>query len=164
MRLHSLSPSEWVKTLAIGVGVSMLTGVIMLIGLRTGLLPLPKSLGLAFANTLLGTSVSKPVGFLFHTLWVTLFSAVYVVLFRDALTFLRAFWLAFALWILTLVVFFPIVGWGFFGLAVTPKLIIASAAAHLLFAVFLWGMCKSSFIEEREGSARHNGSYKPATR
>jgi hypothetical protein len=100
-------------------------------------------------------SLPLPVGLLFHVAWVALFSAVYVVLFRDALTFMRAFWLAFALWILTLVFFFPIVGWGFLGLAVTPKLMIASAVPHLLFAVFLWGLCKLSFSQKQEGSAGH---------
>lgn len=147
MRLHSLSPAEWGKTLAIGVGVAILTGAVMFMGLKTGISPLPKPLSLAFAQTVLGTSLPLPVGLLFHVAWVTLFSAVYVVFFRDALTFMRAFWLAFGLWILVLVFFFPIVGWGFLGLAVTPKLIIASAVPHLLFAIFLWGLCRLSFSD-----------------
>ncbi|OHV79594.1 hypothetical protein [Ensifer sp. LCM 4579] len=158
MRVHSLSPAEWGKSLAIGIGVAILTGGIMFMGLKTGISPLPKPLGLAFAETLLGTSVPLPVGLLFHVAWVTFFSVVYVVLFRDALTFMRAFWLAFALWILTLVFFFPLVGWGFLGLAVTPRLIIAAAVAHLLFAVFLWGLCRMSFSQQEsieEGSHGH---------
>lgn len=158
MRIHSLSPGEWGKTLAIGVGVAILTGAIMFMGLKTGVSPMPKPLGLAFAETLLGTSLPLPVGMLFHVAWVVLFSAVYVVIFRDALTFMHAFWLAFGLWILTLVFFFPVVGWGFFGLAVTPKLIIASAVPHLLFALFLWGLCKLAFSQKDERSAGH-GSY-----
>ncbi|MEX0803312.1 MAG: hypothetical protein WD688_08355 [Candidatus Binatia bacterium] len=150
MRIHNLSPAEWGKTIATGIGVAILTGAIMFVGLKTGISPLPKSLGLAFAETLLGTKLPLPVGFLFHVAWVTMLSAVYVVLFRDALTFMRAFWLAFALWILVLVFFFPFVGWGFLGLAVTPKLIIASAVPHLLFAVFLWGLCRLLFRDQGE--------------
>ena len=162
MRLHALTPAEWGKTLAIGLGVAILTGAIMFVGLKTGVSPLPKPLSLAFAETLLGTSLPLPAGLLFHVAWVTLFAAVYVVLFRDALTFMRAFWLAFALWILVLVFFFPVVGWGFFGLAVTPKLTIASAVPHLLFAIFLWGLCKLSFSQKQEGSARHGSHGHPA--
>jgi hypothetical protein len=41
MRLHSLSPGEWGKTLAIGVGVAILTGAVMFMGLKTGVSPLP---------------------------------------------------------------------------------------------------------------------------
>lgn len=135
----------------------------MFMGMKTGISPLPKPLGLAFAETVLGSSLPLPVGLLFHAAWVTLFSAVYVVLFRDALTFMRAFWLAFALWILVLIFFFPLVGWGFLGLAITPKLIIASAVPHLLFAIFLWGLCRLSFNKNQEGSAGH-GSYGHAAR
>ena len=64
--------------------------------------------------------------------------------------------LAAALWFLTLVFFFPLVGWGFFGLAVTPKLIVAAAAAHLLFAVFLWGLSRLAFARttSRAGDPR----------
>lgn len=39
-----------------------------------------------------------------------------------------------------LVVFFPLVGWGVAGLAIGPKLIVASALPHLLFGLLLWGL------------------------
>lgn len=158
MRVHKLSRGEWGKTIAIGIGVAILTGAVMFAGMKTGVSPLPKPLALAFAETLFGTKLPLPVGLLFHVAWVTFFSAVYVVLFRDALTFMRAFWLAFALWLLVLVFFFPIVGWGFLGLSVTPKLIVASAVPHLLFAIFLWGLCRLSFSQWAESSAG-GGSY-----
>ena len=150
MHVHTLTGKEWGKAISVGVAVAILTGAIMLVGLKTGISPLPKPLGLAFAETLLRTKLPLPVGLLFHVAWVTSVSVVYVVLFRDALTFMRAFWLGFALWILVLVFFFPLVGWGFLGLAVTPKLIIAAAVPHLLFAVFLWGMCRLFFHDQRE--------------
>lgn len=152
MRLHHLTTTEWAKTVGIGLAVAALTGVIMFVGLATGVSPLPKPLGLAFANTLLGTDLPLPVGLLFHTAWVTLFSAAYVVLFRDKVTFMRAFSLAFALWILVLLFFFPFVGWGFLGLAVSPKLVVASAVPHLLFAVFLWGLSRQVFPARNEAS------------
>ena len=145
MRLHTLSPREWLKTIGIGIAVAVLTAAIMVIGLKTGVSPLPKPLGLALAETILGAPLPLPVGLLFHTVWVTAFSAFYVVLFRDAMSFQRAFWLAVALWLLVLVFFFPIVGWGFLGLGVGPKLIVGSAVPHLLFAFFLWSLCRVVF-------------------
>lgn len=152
MRFHRLSPMEWVKAIAIGIAVAVLTGVIMFAGMRTGISPLPRPLALAFAETLMGRSLPLPVGLLFHVAWVTLFSVVYVVLFRDALTFMRAIWLAIVLWALVLVFFFPLVGWGFLGVAETPMLIGAAAVSHLLFAIFLWGLCRLAFTR-REGVA-----------
>lgn len=145
MKWHSLDARDWARAVAIGVGVSILTAAIMFAGLKTGVSPLPKPLGLAFAETVLGGQLPLPVGLLFHTVWVTAFSVLYVVLFRDALTFPSALALAIALWLLVLVFFFPVVGWGFLGLAVSPKLIVGAAVPHLLFAIFLWGLCKLSF-------------------
>jgi hypothetical protein len=143
--LHSLDGRDWAKTIGVGIGVSALTAAFMVAGLKSGLSPLPRPLGLAFAETVLGRQLPLPIGLLFHTVWVTAFTALYVALFRDALTFMRALWLAVALWIFVLIFFFPIVGWGFFGLAVSPKLIIGAAIPHLLFAVFLWGLCLWAF-------------------
>ena len=135
----------------------------MFAGLETGISPLPKPLGLAFAETLLGSKLPLPVGLLFHLAWVVLFTGVYVVLFREALTFMRAFWLAGALWVLVLVFFFPFVGWGFLGLNVSPKLIVASAVPHLLFAFFMWGLCRLTFTPRQEETAGHR-SYGQSAR
>ena len=139
MKWHSLTGQDYVRAIAIGIGVSILTAAFMAATLKAGVSPLPKSLGLAFAETVLRRPLPLPVGLLFHAVWVTAFSVIYVGLFRDALTFGRALLLGFLLWIFVLVFFFPVVGWGLLGLAVSPKLIIGAALPHLLFAVILWG-------------------------
>jgi len=145
MQWHALDGRDWAKAIGVGVAVSVLTAVFMAAGIKSGVSPLPKSLGLAFAETVLRRPLPLPVGLLFHTVWTTAFSVLYVVLFRDALTFMRALWLAVALWLLVLVFFFPVVGWGFFGLGVGPKMIVGAAAPHLLFALLLWGLCRWAF-------------------
>ena len=109
-KLHSLDGTELAKAIGIGIGVSLLTAAFMLAGFKSGVSPLSKSLGLAFAETVLGRTLPLPVGLLFHTAWTTTFSVLYIVVFRDALTFLNALWLAIALWIVVLVAFFPLVG------------------------------------------------------
>lgn len=145
MKWHTLDARDWVKAIGVGIAVSILTAAFMAAGIKSGLSPLPKSLGLAFAETLLGRPLPLPVGLLFHLVWTTSFSTLYVILFRDALTFMRALWLAIALWLLVLVFFFPFVGWGFFGLAISPKMIVGAAVPHLLFAILLWGLCRWAF-------------------
>lgn len=145
MKWHPLSGNDWTRTIGVGIAVSVLTAVFVAATMKAGISPLPKPLGLAFAETILGRPLPLPIGLVFHAVWVTAFSVIYVGLFRDALTFWHALWLAIGLWILVLVVFFPIVGWGFFGLAVSPKLIVGSAVPHLLFAFFLWGLCRWLF-------------------
>lgn len=161
MKWHSLDFKDWTKAFAVGIAVSILTAVIMAIGLRTGVSPLPKPLGLAFAETLLRRPLPLPVGLLFHTAWVTAFSVFYVVFFREALTFTRAFWLAFGLWIFALVFFFPFVGWGFLGLRVNSMLTIAAAVPHILFAVFLWGLCRWAFRADERSRLMRSSAVMP---
>lgn len=145
MKIQKIDRRDFLKSIGVGIGVSALTAAFMVATLRAGVSPLPKSLGLAFAETVFGRSLPLPVGLLFHALWVTTFSVLYVVFFRDALTFMRALGLGAALWLFVLIFFFPVVGWGLFGLAVGPKLIIGAAIPHLIFAFSLWGLCRWAF-------------------
>ncbi len=145
MQIHNLTPKEWLKALGVGITTAILLSVVMVAALKLGISPLPTPLGLAFAETVLGRALPLPVGLLFHVAYVTFWSVAFVVLFRNSLSFGKALLLALVLWIGVLVVFFPVVGWGFLGLGISPKLIVASLVPHLLFAVFLWGLCRRLF-------------------
>lgn len=145
MQIHNLTPKEWLKALGVGIATAILLSVVMVSVLKLGISPFPKPLGLAFAETVLGRTLPLPVGLLFHVAYVTFWSVAFVVLFRNSLSFGKALLLALGLWIGVLVVFFPVVGWGFLGLGIGPKLIVASLVPHLLFAAFLWGLCRLLF-------------------
>lgn len=142
----SLRPDDWVKALVLGIVVAGLLSLIAIAGIQTGVSPMPGPLGLVFAKTLFAAQkLPLVVGLLFHTAWVTLWTVLFVALFRDRPTFLKALGLGLLLWVLVLVVFFPAVGWGFFGLAQGPALIVGSLVPHLLFAIFLWAGCRLLF-------------------
>jgi hypothetical protein len=145
MQLNRLSKKETLKALGIGVLTAVLLSAIMVPAFKFGIAPMPKQPSLAFAQRLFGENTPLPVGLLFHVAYVTFWSVVYISIFRDRLTFRNALWLGLVLWGVNLVFFFPFLGWGFFGLAISPKLIFASLIPHVLFAVFLWGMCRWSF-------------------
>lgn len=145
MQVHRLTTSEIMKAIGVGIVTALLLSAIMVPLFRLGVSPMPKPLGLAFAETVLGRALPLPAGLLFHVVYVTFFSLAYVVLFRDSLSFRGALALGLALWVLVLVVFFPVVGWGFFGVAVSPRLIPASLVPHLLFALFVWGLSRAVF-------------------
>jgi hypothetical protein len=155
MRLewHRLTSGEWWKAAAVGAGTGVVLAILNVLAMATHLSPLPKPLGLAFAETLFGRPLPLPVGLLFHLVWVTFVSVVYVALFRRALTLKNALLLAAALWLAVLLVFFPVVGWGVLGLAVSPKLIIPATVSHLLFAVILWALCTAAFHTTGEPAA-----------
>lgn len=145
MKLHRLTAKEVAKALGIGIVTALLLSAVMLPAFKFGLAPMPKQPSLAFAEVVLGRPLPLPVGLLFHVAYLTFWSLIYVLLFRDDMTLLNASWLALGLWAVILVVFFPIIGWGFLGLAVSPKLIPASLVPHALFAVVLWALCRLGF-------------------
>jgi hypothetical protein len=63
------------------------------------------------------------------------------------------------LWALALVVFFPFIGWGFLGLAVSPKLIVVALISHILFALILWALAQWTFAPSREQEGeRYSGA------
>lgn len=113
---------------------------------------MPKPLGLAFAQSLLG-KVPLPVGLLFHGIYVTAVAALYLVFIERRPGFAKALAYGLLLWVLVLVLFFPIVGWGFLGLGISPKLIVASLIPHLLFTVFLWLIPKWVFRGENKSDS-----------
>ena len=125
MELTKLSRKESYKAFGIGIATSLILSAISVPMFLAGISPMPKPPSLAFAETILGPGLPMPV--------------------RDRLSFGRALALVLFLWIVALVVFFPIVGWGFFGLAIGPKLIVGALVPHLLFAIVLWGLCRLAF-------------------
>ncbi len=135
------SVHSWLRAIGIGLAISVLTALMMVTLQKTGVSPLPKPLGLAFAEKLLNRSLPLPVGLLFHTAYVTFWSVVFLRFFpRRNIKF--ALLLAGMLWLGVLLVFFPIVGWGLAGTNISPKLIPASFMPHLLFGLLLWVLNK----------------------
>jgi hypothetical protein len=155
VELHRLSAREGWKATGVGVATGVILALLNVIALKSHLSPLPKPLGLAFAEMVIGRQLPLPVGLLFHLAWVTFFSVAYVVLCRDKLTLGNAAILAALLWLMALAVFFPIVGWGFFGLKVSPKLIVAATVSHLLFAAILWGLARLAFGQALSQQGSH---------
>ena len=142
MRIHRLAPREALKALGIGVVTALLLTAIMVPAFKFGIAPMPKPPSLALAQLLIGPDVPMPVGLLFHVAYVTFWSIAYVVLFWDRLTIRTALWLGLGLWVVILIVFFPLFGWGFMGLGISPKMIPASLVPHVLFAGLLWRLCR----------------------
>mgnify|MGYP004167855011 CR=1 FL=1 len=132
---------SWLRAIGIGILVSALTAAVMLALTAAGVSPFPKPPSLAFAETALGRTLPLPIGLLFHTVYVTFWSVIFVryIPHRDLWT---ALGLAGVLWLVILVVFFPVVGWGFAGVSVSLRLIPASFVPHLLFGLLLWALDK----------------------
>lgn len=133
---NRLKGKGFLKAIAVGILTAIAVSLVMVPAAKSGISPMPKPLSLAFAELMLG-KVQMPVGLLFHLVYVTFWSVIFIRFFKK-LSFLNALGLGFVLWVIVLFVFFPLVGWGVLGLAISPKLIIASLVPHLLFVIVLW--------------------------
>jgi isopentenyl phosphate kinase len=80
---------SWSGAIGIGIAVSALTAIVMVTLLKMGVSPFPRPPSLAFAETVLGRKLPMPVGLLFHVVYVTFWSVVFVQFFPK-----RNFWTA----------------------------------------------------------------------
>lgn len=139
----------WLRGIAAGLLTGILAAVVMIALKKNGLSPVPMPLGLAFADTLFHRHLPLPVGIVFHLAYVTFWGTVFALFAHPRLTLARVAALSAALYLFALVVFVPVVGWGFFGAAVGPRVAGGLAITHALFGLFLWLSCRLVFPQRR---------------
>lgn len=143
--MSTTEPRNLGRGVVLGLVNGILLSLIMVPAFRAGIPPIPRPPSLVFAETLFGRALPLPVGLLFHLVYVAFWSTVWVAWDHPRLRFVTALALGLALWVVALVVFFPINGWGLLGLGIGPQLIPAALVPHLLFVVFLWGLGRLFF-------------------
>ena len=154
MGWHGLSGKQFLKAIGVGALTALILSAITVTALKAGVSPMPAPVALVFAQTLLGAKLPLPVGLLFHVAWVTFWTVAYVALFRDRLSFARAAGLGIFLLALTLFVFFPYIGWGFFGLGIGTKVVVGAVMSHVLFTVVMWSLVHWTFGTHHQPTAR----------
>ena len=138
------TPKEFGKSVGVGLAVAILTGIVTAPVIKSGITPMPQAPSLAFAETLLGP-VPDPVGLVFHLFYVTGVTTLFLAI-AGPRPRKRAIAAASAiLWAITVFAFFPIVGWGVLGLAVTPKVAVAALGPHVLYGLVLWAVDRALF-------------------
>jgi len=141
-----ITATRFWKAVAAGVMTGVATAIIMAVGLKTGVSPFPEPLGLAFAEWVVGQALPLPVGILFHLAYVTGWSVLFILLAPRWLRFWPILAFGIALWLLAILVFTPLVGWGVAATGVAGgKGIVATLIPHLLFSLFLWLSCRWLF-------------------
>lgn len=142
--LHQPRP-VWLRGMAVGLLTGILAAVVMIALKKNGFSPVPMPLGLAFADTLLHQHLPLPVGLIFHLAYVTFWGTAFVLFAHPRLTLARIAVLSAALYLFALAVFVPVVGWGFLGAAIGPRIASGLAITHALFGLFLWLSCRLLF-------------------
>lgn len=119
-----------------GIVATIAMSVLMLLALGSGNSPMPQPVPKAVVAQFFGSGLPKPV---LMALAVGLhlgYGGVFgVVLARIAcpVTIGRGLALGVGLWVLMQVAFLPFLGWGLFGMAITPKIAVATLVLHLVY-------------------------------
>jgi hypothetical protein len=135
------------KRLAVGFGWGMVATIamsaLMILGVVTGLSPMPSPIPEAIVNKglgLLGVGLPRPLIVLLaavaHLSYGGVAGAVLAALIRPVTVWKGLGWGVF-LWLLMGVVALPFLGWGFFGIAITPRIAVATLILHLVYGATL---------------------------
>jgi len=127
-----------------GVLGTLFMSVVMLIGIRTGMSPIPEPIPAAIAKGLLG-SAPKPVilGFAIvsHFGYGAFGGSVLFNWVKTNGNIWHGLGCGLMLWLIMELIVLPLLGWGVFGIAITPKIAVATLVLHLIYGGTLgWGL------------------------
>lgn len=131
-----------------GVLATVVMSVPMMIGMATGVALMPEPIPKALVTLVFGTGLPTPLLMALatgsHLAYGGFFGAVLVTLFPNA-GLREGLMLGVLLWLVMELVVLPLLGWGVFGTAITPKIAVATLVLHLLYGATLgWGLCRSA--------------------
>lgn len=135
------------KRLAIGFGwgvvATLAMSAVMVTGYVTGIAPMPDPIpGAVVGRTLevLGIAVPGPavmiLGAISHLAYGGFWGAVLAGLTRPVSVW-KGLGLGVFLWIIMDIAVLPFLGWGFFGVAITPRIAVATLILHLIYGFTL---------------------------
>lgn len=123
-----------------GVVATLAMSIPMIIGMLTGVAPMPQPIPVAIVGTVLGGALPQPAlmafGGLSHLLYGGFWGAVLAAVAKPA-TVGKGLLLGLGLWLIMQVVFLPFLGWGLFGTGITPAIAVATLVLHLIYGATL---------------------------
>lgn len=138
-----------------GVVATIGMSVLMLLGRATGLAPMPKPIPVALVARILGGGVPKPalmaLGALSHLAYGGFWAGVLASATRR-IDLAKGLGLGVALWLLMQIVVLPFLGWGIFGLALTPKIAVATLVLHVVYGSLLGVLADRATVPAAAGA------------
>lgn len=118
-----------------GVLATLAMSAFMVVATATGIAPMPRPIPKAVVGSVLGGAPKPLVAALAvvaHLGYGGVFGAL-LARFARPVTLARGVGLGAALWAVMGVVVLPLLGWGLFGTAITPKIAVATLLLHLIY-------------------------------
>lgn len=139
-----------------GAAATVAMSLIMLLGLATGLSPMPKPIPAAIVGKVTGGGLPRPalmaIAIVLHLGYGGFWGGVLARL-RRPVTLWHGVGLGVFLWLIMQVVVLPFLGWGFFGAAQTPRIAVATLVLHLVYGLTLGGLMDRGRAEGASTSA-----------
>lgn len=156
---------KWIKSAGVGFVGSLIMFLLMLLGIYgTGIAPFNIPPSAAFV-TKLGLP-AQPMGLIVHFGYGAFWSMLLVYLYKNSVDIKKGLGLALVAWLIMMIVYSPIIGWGLFGfgdahtlptgdplyLEAGPKYLISTLILHLVFgAIIGWGNARWIAPDSAEG-------------
>ena len=127
-----------------GLVATLAMSIVMVIGFVTGVSPMPKPIPAAIVGKVvggvLGGGIPHPAIIVLavasHFAYGGFWGAVLAALTRPV-TLWKGLGLGIFLWLLMGMVALPFLGWGLFGLGITPQIVVATLVLHLVYGATL---------------------------
>lgn len=126
-----------------GVVATAVMSFLMLTGVATGVSPMPKPVPAAFLGKLGAAALPMPAMMALaagsHLVYGGLWGGLLAIRVQPV-TIKAGLMLGTGLWLLMQLVFLPFLGWGAFGMTVTPAIAVATLVLHLIYGLVLGGL------------------------
>lgn len=119
-----------------GIGATVVMSVFMLVATATGVSPLPEPIPAALSRMVLGAESVGPLVMVVAIVSHLGYGGVWGGVLSWGVRPVTIGWglgLGVGLWLLMQVIVLPLLGWGFFGMAVTPAVALATLVLHLIY-------------------------------
>jgi len=131
-----------------GLAATLAMTVVMLLGMISKLSPMPAPIPIALAKWAFG-ALPKPalmgIGMFAHFLYGGVAGLVFSLVFKNRVGIWKGLGWGILLWLGMQLVFLPLLGWGVFGSAISPKIAVATLVLHLIYGSMLsWGLGRQS--------------------
>jgi hypothetical protein len=158
----------YIKAIIIGVGASLAVTVLVSTGIALGKAPFNIPPVAAFLKSI--GIPAKPFGLILHLIYGSIACVGLIYIFKDKTQLKHGLILACSMWLMMMLVYSPVIGWGIFGfnapnheLAQTDSLYIGSPVkytfitfiVHMIYG-FIIGLAPGKFITEEEFNQSSN--------
>lgn len=138
-----------------GVIATVVMSAVMIVGMLSGLSPMPEPIPVAILGKILGGGLPKPalmaLGAVAHLAYGGTFGGVLAAV-TAPVTVWKGVVLGVALWLVMQVIWLPFLGWGMFGMAITPMIAGATLVLHVVYGATT-GWLIDRHVHEAAGEA-----------